>query len=211
MNHTSEQWDGLVRRLNDGNCPVLRDHGLKICPAGLAIEQIPGMSFSQIFDLKQGGTGYAVELVVRNELDRPIDIQGYQIRTPWGIPKLTLLPAPRKSNNWYPHYSFPEPGPYFDGSFVLNPLFARRKSRLYPGKEIEGVLVASSDEQIPLEFPHLAGVIVKFLIFDSHRNTFSGQFGMRLIRPALIARERREQGDHVIAADVCPKSVTVDQ
>ena len=32
MNHTPEQWDGLVRRLNDGGCPVLRDHGYKISP-----------------------------------------------------------------------------------------------------------------------------------------------------------------------------------
>jgi hypothetical protein len=186
MNHTPEQWDGLVRRLNDGGCPVLRDHSYKISPVGLAIEKIPGMSFNQIFDLAKGGTGYEIELALRNDLDRPIDIVGYQIKTPWGIPKVSLLPAPDKSSPKYPHYSFPHNGPYYEGSFVLNRFFARRKSRLHPGEEIEGVLVASSEERIPLEFPHLSRIIATLIIFDSRRNAFSAQFRLPVIRREII-------------------------
>jgi hypothetical protein len=149
MNQTPEQFDGLVRRLNEGGCPVLADHSYKITPVGLVIEKIPGLSFSSIFDVKQGGAGYAIEMSLRNEATRPIDIVGWQVQTPWGIPKLALLPAPKRSSNWYPHYCFPEPGPYFDGDFCINRYFARRKSRLQPGESIEGVIVASSEDPIP--------------------------------------------------------------
>ena len=129
MKQTPEQWNGLVRRLNDGGCPVLPDHGYKVSPVGLAIDKIPGTSFNSIFDLKQGGTGFAIELTLRNEATRPIDIVGFRIQVPWGFPTLSLLPAPRKSSDRYPHYSFPRSGPYYDGGFCINRYFARRKSR----------------------------------------------------------------------------------
>ncbi|MGA7622519.1 MAG: hypothetical protein WB630_09925 [Candidatus Acidiferrales bacterium] len=140
---------------------------------GLAIDKIPGLSFNSIFDLKQGGTGYSIEMMLRNEASRAIDVVGWRIKTPWGFPKLTLLPAPENSSNWYPNNSFPESGPYYDGAFVLNPFFARRKSHLQPNEEIEGALVASSEEAIPLEIPHLARIIVTLIIFDSRQNAFS--------------------------------------
>ena len=195
MNQTREQWDGLVRRLNAGGCPVLSEHGYRIPPVGLAIDKIPGLSFNSIFDLKQGGTGYSIELTLRNEASRAIDVVGWRIKTPWGLPKLTLLPAPKKSSNWYPHYSFPEPGPYYDGGFVVNPFFARSKSRLQPNEEIKGALVASSEEAIPLEIPHLARIVVTLVVFDSRRNAFSAQFRLPVNRSELIAREKGCQSD----------------
>lgn len=193
MNQTPEQLDGLMRRLTEGGCPVLAHHGYKVNPIGLLIEKIPGMSFNSIFDLKQGGASYAIELALRNEATRPIDIVGWQIRTPWGVPMLSLLPAPKKSSNRYPHYCFPEPGPYFEGDFCINRHFARRKSRLQPGEQIEGVLVASCEDPIPLEIPHLARVIVTLRVFDSRQNAFSAQFRVPVNRRELIAREKRKQ------------------
>jgi hypothetical protein len=189
MKQTPEQWDGLVRRLNDAGCPVRSDHSYKIAPIGLVIEKIPGMSFNSIFELAQGGTGYALELVIRNEANRAIDIQGFQIRTPWGIPRVSLLPAPAKSSPKYPRYSFPEPGPYYDGDWILNRIFARRKSRLNPGEEHEGVLVVSSEEIIPVEIPHLARIIATLTIFDSRGNEFSAQFKFPVIRNQFVARK----------------------
>ena len=191
MNQTPEQFDSLMRRLNEGGCPVLADHSYKINPVGLLIEKIPGMSFNTIFDLKQGGTGYAIELTLRNETIRSIDIVGWQIRTPWGVPTLSLLPAPKKSSNRYPLYCFPEPGPYFEGDFCINRYFARRKSRLQPGEKIEGVLVASCEDPIPLEIPHLARIIVTLKVFDSRQNAFCAQFRVPVNRRELIAREKR--------------------
>ena len=190
MKQTPEQWDGLVRRLNDGGCPVLADHGYKVSPLGLVIEKIPGMSCNSIFDLQQGGTGYALELTLRNEATRPINIAGYQIKTPWGIPMLSLLPAPKKSSERYPLYCFPEPGPYYEGDWVINRYFARRKSQLQPGEPIEGVLVTSSEEPIPLDIPHLARIIVTLHVFDSRQNAYSAQFRLPVNRRELIARRK---------------------
>jgi hypothetical protein len=193
MKQTPEQWEAMVRRLNQGGCPVLSDHGYKIDPVGLAIEKIPGTSFSSIFDLKQGGTGYAIELTLRNGPARPIDIVGYQIKTPWGVPALSLLPAPKKSSERYPHYYFPEPGPYYEGEWVINRYFARRKNRLQPCQGVEGVLVASSEEPIPCDIAHLARVILTLRIFDSRGNTFSAKFRVPVDRRARIAHEKMKR------------------
>ncbi len=188
MKQSPEQWAGLVRRLREGGCPVLPDHGYKVSPVGLVIEKIPGMSFNSIFDLKQGGTGLAIELTLRNEAPRPINIVGYQIKFPWGSPPTSLLPAPNKSSARYPHYCFPVPGPYFEGDWVMNRYFARRTSRLQPGEQIEGVLVASSEEMIPLDIPHLARIVVTLYVFDSRQNSYSAQFRLPVNRRELVAR-----------------------
>jgi hypothetical protein len=188
VKYTTEQENALVRRLNGGGCPVLRDNGYKICPVGLAIESIPGPTFNRIFPLAHGGTGYYFDLVLRNETDHPITIRGFQIETPWGVPRISLLPAPKKSSDKYPHYCFPEPGPYYDGEYVLNPLFARH-GQVMPGEEIEGGLVASSEERIPADIAHLAAIFVTLTIFDSGRNGFSGRLGLRVYRDEVVARE----------------------
>jgi hypothetical protein len=191
MKQTPEVWDGLVGRLNRGGCPVLSDHGYKISPVGLAIEKIPGTSFSSVFDLKHGGTGFAIECTLRNDVSRPIDMVGYQIQTPWGTPPLSLLPPSKKSSERSGLYCFPEPGPYYEGEWVINRYFARRKSRLHPGEPpVEGALVASSQEPIPQDIPHLAPIIVTLSIFDSRRNTFSAQFRLPVDRRDRIAREQ---------------------
>jgi hypothetical protein len=187
---TKEQLAGLFVRLNDGGCPVQRDHGYKISPMFLSIEKIPGLGCNEMFDLRQGGTGCAIEFLLLNKADWPIDIQGCQIEAPGGVPKLSLLPAPRKSAPHYPHYRFPDYGPYYDQEWVVNPFFARRKSRLNPGDKIEGVLVASSKELIPLEIPHLARVTVTLVVFDTRGNAFSAQFRLPVDRRALIARQQ---------------------
>jgi hypothetical protein len=185
MNRTPEEWDALLRRLNDGGCPVLRDHGYKIAPFGLAIEEIPGMNFNRIFDLKQGGTGYAIEVLVRNDSNRPIDIVGCQIKTQWGTPRLSLLPPPG--------YSFPKPGPSYEDHIVINRYFARRKSRLQPGEEIEGMLVASSEDSIPLGVAHFNWITATLLVFDTRRNAFSGQFRLFVDRRDLSANDSWNQ------------------
>ena len=187
MKQTPEQWAGLVRRLNDGGCPVLPDHGYKSLrwdwrsKKSLARASVPFLISSKADWLRdrayppQRGTA-------------PINIVGYHIRTPWAIPMLSLLPAPKKSSARYPHYCFPEPGPYYEGDWVINRYFARRKSQLQPGEQIEGVLVASSEEMIPLDIPHLARIVVTLYVFDSRQNAYSTQFRLPVNRRELIAR-----------------------
>ncbi len=189
MKMTQAQDEGLFHRLNQGGCPVQPKHGYKIAPFGLAIEKIPGISHSEICDLMCGGTGYAIELGLRNDSDRPIDIVGFQIKTPWGLPKLSLVPPWKKSLGKHSTYHFPD-GNYYEGEYVMNYLFARKKSRLQPGEEVEGMLLAVDKAEIPKEFPDLARIIVILRIFDSRRNRFEAQFRLVADRPVLRARER---------------------
>jgi hypothetical protein len=189
---TPEQWDGFCRRLNQGGCPVLRDHGYKISPVGLSVEIMPGIGLNEIFDLADGGTGYAIEVVLRNDADRPIDIRGFQIRTPWGIPKVSLIPAPKTSSPKYPTYTFPGLSRYYDGDFVVNHVFARQKTRLNPAQEIEGVIVLSSEEPMPAELQHYGHTFVTLCVFDTRGNTYSAQFRLAVNRSELIIRERRK-------------------
>lgn len=186
---TREQREGLFHRLNQGGCPVQPNHDYKVPPFGLAIEKIPGYSHSEICDLRYGGTGYAIELGLRNDLDRPIDIVGFQIETPWRVPKLSLVPPWQKSAGKYSPYLFSN-GNYYDGEYVLNHLFARKKSRLQPREEVEGMLLAEDKEPIPAEYPDHARIIVTLRIFDSRRNRFEAQFRMVADRPALRVREK---------------------
>jgi hypothetical protein len=64
----------------------------------------------------------------------------------------------------------------------LNRFFARRKSRLNPGVELEGVVVASSEEMIPVDVPHMARIVATLVMFDSRGNAFSAQFRLPVIR-----------------------------
>jgi hypothetical protein len=190
---TPEQWDGFCRRLNEGGCPVLRDHGYKILPVGLLIETMPGMGLNEIFDLADGGTGYAIEIVLRNDADGPIDLCGFQIKAQWGIPKVSLVPAPKTSSPKYPTYTFPGLSRYYDGDDVINHIFARRKTRLNPRQEIEGVIVLSSKEPMPIELQHNSHTLVKLSVFDTRGNAFPAQFRLLINRSELIVRERKER------------------
>src|SRR5579863_5213303 len=202
MKMTRKQCEGLVQRLNQGGCPVQPNHSYKVPPFGLAIEKIPGISHSEICDLMCGGTGYAIELGLRNDLDRPIDIVGFQVETPWGVPKLSLVPPWKKSMGKHSPYHFSDGyyyqesieryarNHYYEGEYVLNYLFARKKSRLKPGEEVEGMLLVEDKARIPDEYPDHARIIVTPRIFDSRRNRFEAQFRLVADRSALRARER---------------------
>jgi hypothetical protein len=189
---TPEMWEGMFRRLNAVGCPVLRDHGYRVFPVGLMIGKNPAMNFNRIFDLVEGGTGYELEFFLWNELDRPIDIQGYRIELPWGTPKLSLLRASNKSSSYYGNYVFPD-GEYHDASYVLNPLFVRRKSRLNAGQEVDGMLVAVDEESIPAEIPDDHRAPVTLTIFDTRGNKYQAQLVARVDRRALRVRERQRQ------------------
>jgi hypothetical protein len=190
---TPEQWDGFCRRLNQGGCPVLNDHTYKIPPVGLAIEIIPGMSQNEIFDLADGGTGCAIELVLRNDANRPIDIRGFQLKTSWGIPNVSLVP--KTSSSIYPAYSFPGSSRYYDEDFVINHVFARQKTRLNPSQEVEGVIVLSSKEPMPAELQNHDRILVALCVFDTRGNAFSEEFRLLVNRSELIARERRKNDE----------------
>jgi len=74
-----------------------------------------------------------------------------------------------------------------------------------PGEEIEGSLVLSSEERIPAEIGHLAGIVATLIIFDSGRNAFSAQFGLRVYRSEVVAREYAELRARAKAENETPR------
>ena len=195
---TREQHEGLLRRLNELGCPVEPNHDPK--PYGLEIEKIPGLTLNKIFDLESGGTGCVIEFLLRNLLTRPIFIRGVAVDVPWArFSRRSLLPAPHKTSPIYGNYQFAG-GDYFDAECVLNRFFARSRSRLDPGDELHGVLLATDERPIPNEYPHLGAIWVELSIFDSRGNTFSERFGLRVDRSALPRRERQQTKTFVAEA-----------
>ena len=200
---TEEQWEGLIDRLKKGGCPVRRLHGYKMPPKGLAIEKPPWPILNQVSDILAGGTCYVMEFALHNELDRTIDVQGFQLVTPWGTPQLSVLPAPRKSHFAWPYYILPDGSSYFDAGYILNPIFARRKTRLGPDERVQGLLVALDKDSIPEEIADRAHIPVTLAVFDSRRNRYAARCEMWVDRSALRARawqaEQRAASERYLA------------
>lgn len=197
---TPEELSALYRCLIEGGCPVQQQHGYKITPTGLVVEQVPEMFVNTIFDLADGGTGYLLELLIRNELDRSTYIHGFQIETPWGRARIALLPDSSKSVPRYYDYTFPGGTLGFDRSLVINSIFSGH-GRLNPGDEIEGLLLGVDEEPLPDEYPDNGRVVVKLSIFDERGNRFTSKFRLCVDRSALRARERKKE----ILASLQPK------
>lgn len=148
---------------------------------------------NRIFDLEPGGTGYAIEFLLRSVVTRNIFIRECQIETPWGrLSKRSLLAASKKSSHTYGNYVFPG-GEYYDGEYVVNQCFARSKSLLGPGEQIEGVLLATDDVPVPEKYPDRARVPVKLCIIDTRGNIFAARFQLPLDRSALLGRKQRQE------------------
>jgi hypothetical protein len=190
---TEEQWKVLNRRLRQGGCPVLEDHGYEMPPIGLVIEVRPLNILNQVCDLADGGACYVIEFALHNVLDRPLDVQGFQLVVPWGTPQLSVLAAPRKSSFSWPHYILPDGSRYFDAGYMLNPIFARQKTRLEPDEKVQGLLVALDEGSIPEEIADCTHIPVTLSVFDSRKNRYSAQTGLWVDRSALRARKREAE------------------
>ncbi len=191
---TPEEWEGLFRRLNDAGCPVQKDHAYRVAPVGLVIEEPLSWSQSRVFARRDGSTGFALEFLLWNELDRRIYIQGCQIWPPWGALRLSLLPPAGKSSQRNCSYQFPgDREPYDEGGTVLNSIFARQKSWLNPNDEVEGVLLAVDELPIPCEFRDNARVTVGLHIFDSLGNRYEHDFKVKVDRSALRTPKAKER------------------
>jgi len=70
-----------------------------------------------------------------------------------------------------------------------------------PGGEIAGLFLVSSEESMPAEIGHLAAIVVTLTIFDPRQNEFSAQFGLRVHRLEILARESAERRARAEAED----------
>ena len=184
-----EKWEVMVRILNEGGCQVLADHGYHVTLPGLTIEPAKGLNFNRIFRLANGGTGYHFDLLVCNESVRPIDVTGFQIHTPWGIPRFEIVRTPKKSESTWPYDRALRDR--FTEEVNLCRFFCRRKSRLNSGEELEGELLGWSEESIPECSLRSQGAWVTLRIFDSRGKVYSGRFGMRFEGYQMTAAQKR--------------------
>jgi hypothetical protein len=136
-----EQQLNLAHLLNRAGCPVQTDTGFQAPPTGLLIEQVPEVGLNTVFDLANGGTGFVLDILIKNERHDAIWLDGFQIEGPWGHVTKSLIAAPRKSDGRYPYYCFPnDSGPAFEGAIVVNRFFTTRR-RLDGKDEICGLLI----------------------------------------------------------------------
>jgi len=63
-----------------------------------------------------------------------------------------------------------------------------RQTRLKPGEELEGVLVATSEDPIPEDIPHNSRIALSLAVFDSRRNIYSGRFSVLVDRSARLRK-----------------------
>ena len=188
----TEEWTSLAHHLMECGCPVQLEAGYKVAPVGLAIIQIPSLGVNSVFDLETGGAGYMMDAHIGNELDRPIWIHGFQIKTPWGGAGFSLLSDPTQSVPKQEIYSFPNSTLGFERSVVLNS-FLSGNGRLNPGDEIEGLLLGVDEDPLPDEYPDNGRIVVKLSIFDERGNRFSSGFRLCVERSAIYDRKRMKE------------------
>jgi len=88
MNKTSEEeYARLSHHLVECGCPLLPEAGFRLRAVGFRIEQVVS-ECNMVFDLDNGQAGYVMDLRITNELDRPLQSHGIQVRTPWGLSRV---------------------------------------------------------------------------------------------------------------------------
>jgi hypothetical protein len=188
-----EQQLNLAHLLNRAGCPVQMDTGFHAPPTGLVIEQVPEVGLNTVFDLANGGTGFVLDVLIKNERHDPVWLEGFQIESPWGHVVTSLVAAPKKWDARYPYYCFPDDsGPAFDGTIVVNRFFTTRR-RLNRNDEICGLLMALNTDSIPDEVEHNARALVTFSVFDRRGTRFSKNFRLAVDRTERMIPERKGQ------------------
>jgi hypothetical protein len=189
---TKEQWPDLKRLLVEGGCPVLQEEIHAVSPVGLKIEQELSLGVNMVLDLENGQAGYVMDLVITNESDRPIGIQRFELKTPWGGAGISLLPGPVKSGPRKGHYCFPGSGSLaFESEVVLNRFMSSRE-RLNPGQH-PGLFLGIEESPIPCHYPEYSRTAVELAVFDTKGNRYSSEFRLCVDRSVSCALERREK------------------
>ena len=129
-----------------------------IVPVGLKIEQVPSLGVNRVFDLENGQAGFVMDLTIANESDRPIRIQGFQLKTGWEGAGISLLPGPDKSGIRQGNYCFPGSGPLaFDREIVLNRFILGREKLNAGSSRRVGLFLGRENSPIPLSLPGSMG------------------------------------------------------
>jgi hypothetical protein len=178
----------FARYLNEHGCPAQ----LESRSPELIVEQVFAVGTNIVFDLKDGQSGYVLDVALTSHSDRPIRFEGIRIKTPWGGSGISMLEPGTRYHIPGGYYSFPDDSLDFDRSVVLNRLLSG-KCRLNPRGEAEGVIMAVDPQSIPDDIPDNGRIVVELLVFDGPGNQFPSQFRLFVDRSA---RRRARQRAH---------------
>ena len=68
---------------------------LSVAELDVEIEQVGGVHDTMVFDLPDGRAGYLIDLIITNQMSRPIRCRDIELRPPWVDSEFEWLRDPR--------------------------------------------------------------------------------------------------------------------
>jgi hypothetical protein len=166
----------LGARLDD---EIVEQAGVQLCP--ISIRPITqACRLYEVHDLPEGGTGFEarVRLTV-SESSSILKFQTVRILLPWT--QVSLLPKPRKIDGGC-YRSFDGRRHPIDVHDVLNHRI-RRGQRMFPGEEVEGLILGFGLDSIPAEYlpEYLRGQKVPATLWVEATPRYVGKFSLMMM------------------------------
>jgi len=90
-------------------------------PAGRTPAEVGAVCATNVFDLQDGRAGYVIDLMITNQISRPVRCRDIELRTPWVDSQVAWLSDPRETASDPHNYRFPgRAAPEFPRDLVLN-------------------------------------------------------------------------------------------
>jgi hypothetical protein len=99
----STHLSALLREMAALGIPV----DVSVAELDVEIEQVGGIHHTKVFDLRDGRAGYVIDLIITNQMSRPVRCHDIELRPPWADSKFEWLPDPREIGGDPYDYRFP--------------------------------------------------------------------------------------------------------
>ena len=80
---------------------------LSVAELDVEIEQVGGVHDTMVFDLRDGRAGYVIDLIITNQMSRPVRCRDIELRPPWVDSEFEWLRDPREMGGDPYNYRFP--------------------------------------------------------------------------------------------------------
>ncbi len=178
----------LTRRLFANGVPFEIDPEEE--DTGLLMHQIGADLENCAFDLRDGGSGYIVNMTL-TITHGAFAIAGIALELPWTDCGLSLVEDPLESGARYNHYWFPGNNTLaFERNAVINH-FVNVRRLLRRGTTIEGLLLWVGSEPIPDAFVHGVLFPASVVVLDQYGNPYPFEVNLFADRSESGARARQ--------------------
>ncbi len=177
-----------ARRLRANGVPLQIDRDDE--DAGLLMRQMGALTDSCAFDLKDGRSGYIVNIRI-TITHGAFTIADIALELPWTDRGLLLLEDPLENEARYGRYWFPGINTLaFERTEVIN--HAVNSRRLFRrGKTIEGLLLWVGSEPIPDAFVHGVFFPASVIVLDQYDNRYPFEVDLLTDRSQRGTREKQ--------------------